>query len=236
MEDLSLTLKYPNLVVAFSERKDGSMRFGDVSSKNVRNRKRFLKKLKIKPNQVVGAKLVHGNRVGVVSKKDSGTIIPETDGLVTDKKNLFLVATFADCLPIFVFDPKQEVVGLIHGGRKGLAKAILRVAIQKMNRVFNVNPKNLKVGIGPGICREHYEVGEEALKSFKHLPQSYNKRNGKVFLDLRKVAFLQLTKLGIKKKNIEISAECTYELSEKYFSYRRDKALKTMLAVIGMRS
>jgi len=57
-----------------------------------------------------------------------------------------------------------------------------------------------------------------------------------------------LTNLGIREENIEISPECTFCLSDRYFSFRRDLSLRlsidsvgkprtpqTMMAVIGRR-
>jgi len=58
-----------------------------------------------------------------------------------------------------------------------------------------------------------------------------------MFLDLKNIAQTQLRSLGVKEEHIEANPECTYCISDKYFSYRRDKPkiLKTMIAVIGKR-
>ena len=74
--------KYPNLVIGFSEKKDGPMKF---SSKN---REMFFNKLRIDKNSVVRAGLIHKNKVALVSEKQAGKLIRKTDGLMTKQKNL----------------------------------------------------------------------------------------------------------------------------------------------------
>lgn len=207
------------LIVALSEKKDGTMRSVE------KNRQKFLGKLGVDVNSVIRADLVQGNNVKVVSSQEAGKIIERTDGLLTADKNLFLTITVADCLPIFIYDPEKGVVGLIHGGWRNLAKNILTKAVENLS-------KSTLVGIGPGISQCHFEVKEDVLIEFKPYLKHTQRDN---FLDLKKIAKIQLIHSGLKEKNIEISPECTFCLKDKYFSFRRDKfrEVKTMLAVIG---
>ena len=202
-----------------------------------KNRKKFLNKLGVDSNSLVSANLIHGNTIQTVTTSNAGKTIAKTDGLITDNKNLFLSITVADCLPIFLYDFKKEIIGLIHGGWRSLAKDILPLAIRKLTNDFNSKPGNILTGIGPGISQCHYEVKEDVLAKFKSFPTHiFTRRNGKTFLDLKKIAEFQLLNSGVKKGNIEISPECTYCFPNKYFSYRRDKpeVLETMIAVIEM--
>lgn len=224
--------KYSNIILAISEKEDGAMKLSDE------NRRRFFKKFGIKDNLAVRADLVNGNAVGIVSNQQSGKIIKKTDGLITADKNLFLTITVADCLPVFVYDPKKEIIGLVHAGWRNLAGNILEKTIEKMSENFGSLPKDILVGIGPGISQCHFEVKEDVLKKFKHyFKNALIKRDDRVFLDLKKIAKIQLINSGIKEENIEISPECTFCLPEKYFSFRRDrpKTPQTMIAVIGIK-
>ncbi len=224
--------KYPNIVVALSEKKDGPMKFSPE------NRERFLGKLGIDDKLTVRADLVHKDNVRVVSNRDAGKVIEKTDGLIIADNNLFLTITMADCLPIFIYDPEKEIIGLVHGGWRSLAKNILTLSIEKMAENFGSLPKDILVGIGPGISQCHFEVKEDLLVEFKpYLGEALLNKNGKLFLDLKKIAKIQLINLGVKEKNIEISPECTFCLPDKYFSHRRDrfKEIKTMMAVIGQK-
>jgi len=235
----SIFEKYSNLIIGFSEKKDGPMK------NSIQNRKKFFNKLGIDKNLIVRADLVHGNKVALVSKKESGQIIERTDGLLTKEKNLFLTITTADCLPIFIYDPEKEIIGLIHGGWRSLADNILKEAINKIINNFKSNPAHILIGIGPGISQCHFEIKFEAKKDplqklcdrIIFAQGVVLKRDNKIFLDLKELAKLQLIELGIKEENIEISSECTFCLKDKYFSYRRDKPeqIKTMLAIIGQK-
>lgn len=231
----SIFKKYPNLFVAFSKKSDGSMKLTDnpvLAKKIFRNRKGYFLKNNIVPQKVVSAEIVHGNKVIVVSEKDGGKIISGADGLISQNKDVFLSITSADCLPIFLFELKGEIIGMVHAGWRSLARLesarqaenILANAVEKIKKLGGI-PENILVGIGPAICQKHYGVGPEVAEKFAKYPEAIKKESKKIFLDLKKIAQLQLLGLGIRKENIEISPECTFELPEKYFSARRDSPL-----------
>jgi YfiH family protein len=229
--------RYP-IIVSLSQKRDGSMRlFNDPFSdrKVLKNRKKFLKKIGIKEKDTVVADLIHNSKVKIVSKKDKGKIIKKTDGLITKEKNLFLTITVADCLPIFIYEPEKEIVGLVHLSWRNLKKGILKKTLNLFKKL-GAKKNKILLGIGPSICQKHFEVKEDLLKIFKpYLKEALLKKEDKYFLDLKKICLIQLKDSGIKKENIETSKECTYCLKNKYFSFRRDKPkkLKAMMAVIG---
>lgn len=240
----SIFSQYPKLIITLSEKKDGPMKFsGDLLRDKIvtENRKKFLNKFGTDTDSIVSADLLHGRAVQIVNKKDRGKIIAKTDGLLTNQKNLFLTITVADCLPIFLYDFQKEIVGLIHAGWRSLAQNILASAIGELKRNFKSQPENILAGIGPGISQCHYQVGKEVLAEFKSLPSEiFLQKDEKIFLNLKKIAEIQLLDSGLKKENIEINPECTYCLQEKYFSYRRDSLssdqyIEAMLAIIGIK-
>ncbi len=234
--------KYSNLTIVMSEMRDGSMKLMPDDSPNTRgnlgNRKRFLEKKDINPDFLISAEIVHGNSIEIVSVKDSNKVIAGVDGLLTNEKNIFLSVTVADCLPIFLYEPVKSVIGIIHAGWRGLEKDIAGVTVNKMKRVFGCEPENILIGIGPGICQKHFEVGEDVAEKFKEYSEAILREDKKIFLDLRKIAAQQFLRQGVAKNNIEISPECVFELSDKYYSYRRDKSgeIEAMMAVVGMRA
>jgi len=243
----SIFKKYPKLIVALSEKSDGSMKINGEEARQKRvleNRKNFLAKFNIASNQIITPELVHGKRIRVVDDKNKRKSIRKTDGLITKKPNVFLTITVADCLPVFIYDPVKKVVGLIHAGWRGLENQILKSAIDKISQEFGCNENNILVGIGPGISKCHFEVGREVLNKFKpFLRQCSEKRDGKNFLNLKKIAKIQLLEIGLKEKNIEINQECTFCETKKYFSYRRQKnrnkkrkPTNTAVAVIGIKN
>lgn len=234
----SIFNKYKNVLAVLSQKADGSMKLAARDKKILENRKRFFKKLGITDDWVVSAGLVHGHKVKTVSIKNRENVMAQTDGLITADKNTFLALTVADCLPIFLYDFKKEIIGLIHGGWRSLAKGIIPLAIEKFINDFGSQPQNILAGIGPGISSCHFEVRKDVLSKFgKFLPAALIEKNHKTFLDLKKIVVVQLLNCGLKKEYIEVSPECTYCLNKRYFSFRRDQSdpLKTMLAVAGMK-
>jgi YfiH family protein len=236
----SIFEKYPEIIAIVSTKEDGTMKFNGnlLCDRDVRkNREKFLENYGIEEKLTVMADLVHGNNIKVVSVKEAGKAVEKIDGLITADKNLFLTITVADCLPIFIFDWKKGIIGLVHAGWRGLAKNILSSAVKKMAENFESSPEDILAAIGPGISRCHFEVKQDVLEKFKDfLPEVLLERNKKSFLDLKKIAKIQLINLGLKEENIETSPECAFCLSDKYFSFRRDKALQAMMAVIGRKN
>lgn len=232
---------YPDLLIALSEKRDGSMKLfkkplkGDEAAEN---RKIFLNKLKIDLASTAAADLIHHTNIKIVGREDGQKIIADTDGLLTADKNLFLTITVADCIPVFIYDYKQEAVGLVHAGWRGLSKNIVSLALEKLIKNFNSGPENILIGIGPCVDKCHFEVCEDILSQFKNLSaKNIIKRDKKLFLDIKGIAKEQALQKGVKSENIEINPDCTYKLSDKYFSFRRDKPqiIKSMMAVIGVR-
>jgi YfiH family protein len=230
---LSIFKSYPDLFCTLSEQNNGSMKLPG----NSKNRRDFLLKNNLNPNSLVSADLIHGNGIARITEKDKSEIITGTDGLITNRKNIFLSVTVADCLPIYLYESEKEIVGIIHAGWRSLMKNILVNAIEKTKKLGG-KPENVLIGIGPAICQKHYEVGLEVAEKFEKYPKAIERKNNRIFLDLKEIAKLQLLKLGMPEKNIEISPECTYELPEKYFSARRDKRkeIEAMIAMIGIQS
>ncbi|MFC1663016.1 peptidoglycan editing factor PgeF [Patescibacteria group bacterium] len=221
--------KHNNLLAAISEIIDGPM--GISTAINETNRQRFFDKLGISDTQVARAHLTHGSTIVPVTEPGSYN----GDGLVTKNNNLFLIVTVADCLPILLYDPDHNALGLLHAGWRGLAAGIAEGSVGAMKESFSTLPEQLVVVVGPGIGACHYDINNEVAEQFDK--SVLEKRDDKIFLDLGAEAVGQLKKAGAIEKNITVMPECTYEKTDKYFSWRRDKPgeLRTMVAVIGKR-
>ena len=227
------------LFLGISTITDGPMKYSDglVDKQVFNNRKKYFLRLGSELTDTVLASSVHGNKIKVVSRQDSGKVIKNFDGLITKTKGIVLVVTVADCLPIYIFDNKARVIGLLHAGWRGLKKNIIENVVITMIKKFKIKTANLQVRIGPYIKSCHYRVKSDLVNKFSEYPEALKQKNHELFIDLAVVAKHQLTDLGVNKSNIKISPECTYCLKDKYYSYRRDnpKILKTMLAYIGQK-
>ncbi len=233
--------KYPYLLTGISTKDDSAMglSYQIESDTGIKGRRvKYFGKYGIDISRLITAGLVHSDQVVVVDTGQAGTVVRGTDALITKRNNLFLSVTVADCLPIFFFDPVKKIVALAHAGWRGVLKEIVRKTVRTMKSEFGSNPADILVGIGPHICADHYEVKAEVSRGFTQYGESVLlQRDGKTCLDLAIAAQVQLQAEGIAQESIEISEECTFNLDNKYFSYRRDRPenLETMLAFIGIR-
>ena len=165
--------------------------------------------------------------------------ILKADGLITNKKNVFLGIVTADCLPVIFYDKKMGIVGIAHAGYKGLLRGIIQEMIKGMKKIGS-DLKNMKIAIGPaiGLCCydvpiERAEVFENAFKGIK----TYEKRNGKYFLDLKSITRQILISEGIRKKNIEVSQMCTKDNLNDFFSFRGEgQKFGEFVTVIGRKT
>lgn len=165
-----------------------------VSDGNMINpqiRKKFLSKFE----NVVEVQQIHSKKIVT----DTNANI-RADGIITNKKGIYLVVKTADCIPIALYNHKA--IGLIHAGLKGLEKGIIKHAINKMKKHFQADPKDLEIKFGPSIG-----------------PCCYKK-------DIWQMAENQLIENGVLKENIDNPRICTYE-NKNYFSNRRACDLKT---------
>ncbi len=228
-----------NIVYGISQRKDGNMKFanGDNNCEIIQNRKEFFNSLEVDFDKTVISGVCHGDEVRIVGYKNLGCILEATDGLITNKSGLILTITVADCLPIYIYDPVKRVVGLVHVGWRGLLNNILKKSILIFKSNFSSEEKDLLIFIGPHIHVSRYEVEEDIANSFFFFFSAVLRENDSYYLDLSFVAKEQLKKLGILVKNIKISSDCTYDINNKYFSYRHDKPkqIEAMVAYIGLK-
>ena len=249
--------KFSGVQAVLSEKKDGSMKvFLERSEENQENRMLYFARLGIPPERVVSAGLVHGTRVEIITahnvtdkvrpsiisnkgesrrEKMKGAILPETDGLVTKEKNLFLAVTAADCLPVFFYDPIAGVVGIAHAGWRGIIAGVVTQTLEKMSEC-GATKENISVAIGPHIRGCHFQIQTDILPQFSRYARYVINRDGGIFVDLEGIAREQLRRSGIFEARIETHSLCTFCEKERFFSYRRDKpeVPEVMVAVIGM--
>ncbi|MDI6602386.1 MAG: peptidoglycan editing factor PgeF [Thermoanaerobacteraceae bacterium] len=154
--------------------------------------------------------------------------IYDTDALITNERELPLVTYYADCVPLYFFDPVNEAIGLAHAGWRGTMMRIGPKVVNRMVEEFGTNPNELLVAIGPSIGLCCYEVGQEVYDLFLNEFKKYKnwftvKNNGRYSLDLKTCNRFQLEDAGVNLHNIYISNFCTSCNEHHFYSYRRDK-------------
>jgi len=130
----------------------------------------------------------------------------------------------ADCVPILLFDAERNVVGAVHAGWRGTAEGILKNTIAAMTDRFCSSPSGLRVAIGPSIKKCCYCVGHEVIEAVIRTTGAGDYAveigDSKYYLDLAAANKYQAESMGIPPGHIWTSAECTFCLPEKYYSYR----------------
>lgn len=216
-----------DIVCAFSNRhsQNLSLAYGDTTN-SLDNRKVFLGLLGIDYRDLVCAKQVHGAHVEYVVEKDRGRgalrdldAVADTDAFITDKKNVPLAIFTADCLSVFLYEPKQKVIGLVHAGWRSTKEEILLKTIKLMQENFGINTESLLVGFGPAIRICCYKVGKEFDALFI---DGIIEKDGQRYLDLARINLGQLQSIGVAKNNIFDSQICTHCETKDFFSYRKE--------------
>lgn len=182
------------------------------------NRQKFLQTVGSNPELTAIGKQIHSANVRSVS---SGGTYADTDGFVTNTKGVSLIISAADCLPIFLYDPANKVIGAVHSGRVGTQKNITNEVVDKMRREFNTDPADIVAAIGPAIETDCYEVGADAIGGLNDefvTPIA----GDKYLLDLKGAVKDQMISAGIAEGNIEVSEICTKCDEENFYSYRRE--------------
>lgn len=175
----------------------------------------------------------HTNHVRRVTGEDCGSGVTrpraytEVDGLLCNEPGVTLATFYADCVPLFFVDPVHRAIALSHSGWRGTVRRIGRVTVEEMGREFGTRPENLVTAIGPSICRDCYEVGEEVAEEFlrEFGPSAerellVKKDGGKYQLDLWAANRRILEEAGVRHENIQMPGLCTCCNPELLFSHR----------------
>jgi polyphenol oxidase len=204
------------LVHGFSTAALGSMR-GDGSLALTPPRAAFAAALGLRPDRLTVVGAVHGDQVRRVDEPSG--VVAVCDALVTDRPQIPLLATFADCYPVLLLDPGRPALGLVHSGWRGAAAGVVGEAISRLQLEYGSRPSDLVAGLGPGICGRCYEVGEEVAAAFpeEHVAPT---DEGRFLLDLRSVLHAQLLAAGVPASQVHDLSLCTKETPE-LASHRR---------------
>jgi YfiH family protein len=193
------------------------------------NRAKLASAMGVSTSQLYLPSQVHKTRIVNVNGQTQKEELQETDALITNEKNICIAVMSADCVPILLYDRMNKAVGAIHSGWRGTVTLILQKTLHEMQKVFGTKGEDIVAGIGPSVCHDSYEVGEEVVRevnaAFKEsstllIPQP----NAKAKLDLWKANVIQLRDFGVPQSQIEISDLCTVKNNDHFFSARKGDA------------
>lgn len=215
------------------------------SDNNIKeNFRRFAKAIDVIPEKMVLSHQVHKTNLKIITEKDAGKGIfcernySEIDGLITNEPGLTLVTQYADCVPLYFVDPEKKVIALTHSGWRGTVEKIGALTVDKMCSTFYCRKENIIAVIGPSICKDCFEIGEEVADKFieafdgnELLASIITKgrqekdKNDKIIqkynCDLWLANKMVLLESGLLGKNICVSGVCTCCHSDLFFSHRK---------------
>jgi YfiH family protein len=200
---------------------------GDDPERVYGNRVLSFEALERAPESVYDAWQVHGTEViCTTSARHASESHRKADVILTDQPDVTLFMRFADCVPIFVFDPRKQVVGLAHAGWKGTIEGVAPRTVKTMSEVYGSKSGDILASIGPSIGPHHYEVGAEVAEQVwnnfgRDSDALLTTTNGAIHFDLWATNRLLLERAGVKE--IEMCGICTACHLEDWYSHRGER-------------
>ena len=204
--------------------------------KNCKDYGNFCKSLGEDYINVVKCNQNHSKNVKVVDKKiniaEPDFNLSEydsTDGTITNKSNLILATTNADCILLLFFDPVKRVIANVHSGWKGTLQRISVEAVHKMVKQYKCKTQDIICCICPSIRKCHFEVDEDVKErfenEFKELKNiiEQNEETKKWHIDTVLINKEILKNEGLLEQNIIDSGICSVCNSEIVHSFRVEK-------------
>ena len=204
---------------------------GDVDADVRENRRRLFQITGL--TDIRWLKQVHGSSVAKIEPRvdpvdDQGSALV-ADAQWTDSTGIGLAILSADCFPVVIADASGGVVGIAHCGWRGAVSGVLKSLVVAMR----CRSARLNAWMGPGICKQCYEVGPDVVA---RLDARVSKnvlvagpRRERWFLDLPGYLEILLQELGIER--IFRSPSCSYQ-DENLYSFRRDKVTGRVATIV----
>lgn len=148
---------------------------------------------------------------------------PDTDAVITRMPGLCVAVKTADCIPILLYDSRQQLVAAVHAGWRGTVGRILSRTLQEMQSQGD----DVHAVIGPGISLAGFEVGDEVYESFlqagfpmERMSRRYPGSPSKWHIDLWEANRWQLLQAGVEQ--IHVAGICTLLSPGQFYSARRE--------------
>ncbi|MEW5954512.1 MAG: peptidoglycan editing factor PgeF [Bacillota bacterium] len=205
---------------------------GDRAAAVQENRTRLFTALGLDPDSPVAGEQVHRDELFIVDQRHKGRgvcsdqdALPGVDGLLTRSRGLPLSSYYADCVPIYLLDPRRPAAGLVHAGWRGTVLRIGARAIKAMTDTFGVRPGECLGAIGPSIGPCCYEVDEQVMSGLRQGFSNWRQLAepagpGRWKLDLAGANRQALIEAGLRPENIALAGYCTACRRDLFFSYR----------------
>ena len=198
-------------------------------------------------NNMIRVMQNHSDNILVAKRTDASSGVTRMeadgifDGIITNEKNIMLLTVEADCVPVYILDPVNRAIGMVHSGWRGTVKKIAEKAISLMKENYGSSVDDILIHFGPSICGNCYEVGIELIDEFKKILECDEihkvfrpiiDKPEKYLLDVSESIKMSLLRYGIKEENISKTDICTYH--DNIFYSRRLSNDKTKVTLTGI--
>src|SRR5512146_3202476 len=140
--------EFPEIVFGFSTKfgRDNdppyyfnlSLSVDDSKDRVINRRKSFFNSLGLPAEQTAFQRQVHGDKITFVSK---GGNVGESDAMITDKTDIALCISTADCTGVFIYDVGRKIISAVHSGWRGTQKSITETTVKKLKTEYGCNPE-----------------------------------------------------------------------------------------------
>ncbi|MBQ0050416.1 MAG: peptidoglycan editing factor PgeF [Bacteroidales bacterium] len=182
------------------------------------------------------ARQEEGARPSSAPATEAHETLSGVDAVWTDTPELCVAVKTADCIPVLLYDQRQQRVAAIHAGWRGTVGHIVTRTIEAMQSCG----ADLHAIIGPGISLDAFEVGDEVYDAFSQAgfpmqriarrypaptssePCTMSLESTKWHLDLWEANRWLLLESGIPASHIQVSGICTYSHLSQLYSARQE--------------
>jgi len=172
--------------------------------------------------------------------------VAQADAIWSSSSDDLLIIRTADCAAVWLVDPENEHLAMMHAGWRGAADGIVQQTIDTM-RAHRAHPDAMTVAIGPHIGPCCFEVGPDVAAHFSDIegaiaPASVltapRQRTDSVSLNLGAVLCAQLADAGVARNKINTATACTRcfrsaKGAPVLHSYRRNGKGGPLMASLG---
>ena len=183
---------------------------------------RLLKKVRRHEAKAVALSQMHRDQCVAITARDKLQKSYSGDAVLTDRDDILVSVAVADCLPVFMVNPKRKVMGMVHAGWRGTLLGIARRTIREAKDSFGCEPGEFALLFGPCIRSCCYRVSDRVAILFDDKCVS-RPREEAPMLDLVHANRKQFIDCGVKEDKIFVVGGCTFCRKELFCSYRRDK-------------
>lgn len=244
-------LEYDNIIThAYSLGTDLNFRTAKINkeelpqneyNKAIDSYKKICNYLETNYKNIVKTNQEHTDNIKIVKEKINKKFMDinleeykDTDGMITNKKNLMLSTTNADCILMLFFDPVTKTIANVHSGWKGTLQRISVKTVESMKKELNCKPENIICCICPSIRKCHFEVDKDVKEMFEKEFEDLGVTNLKNIIIKQKnkekwnidtvlINKIMLQQKGLKPENIIDSGICSVCNSDLIHSYRVEK-------------